>query len=739
MEQITEKNIVCTMCDNYCPLKARLINGELRELVPLEDPKAICFKAHGWKEYIHHPDRVLYPMKNRGRRGEQDWARISWDQALDEIAERLRKIMDQWGAESVAVSSLMGNCSGDHGMIRRLMNLLGTPNFISGLHMCQGNTFQVHRVTFGNSVGEDLDTTDCILLVGHNPHRGNWAGQAAQIDAALRRGAKLIVLDPRRSENAQRADIHLALRYGTDCAMLLGFLRVIVDEKLYDAAFVEHHTYGFERLKERLREYPLSKVAQITGCREEEITAAARLYASAHAATIPWGPISDMQVNSTSAIRCQDILMSICGFVGRSEQIQYPSPDLLSVSELELHERLPREQKDKQLGSDRYPLLSYRGYEAQRRATKELYGIEWLNLLSGFMANPAAVFRAMRTGEPYPVKALLNLGSNALMGYVNQQGIFEGLMRQELIVVFDHWMTPMAQLADYLLPADFFLERPAMINQDDAPGALLQQQVLQPAGQCRSLYALIKGLADRMGLGEEFPWEDDAALLDARVRRGGRTWKDVEHLSFLQPCGDGVDPLKTRFATPTGKIELYSTVLESLGYDPLPYYREPAQTAVSAPALAKEYPLTVFVGLRDKANYLTNLRQLPSLRRIDPYPQAYVHPEDAAQQKIAEQDWIWLETTHGRMLLRARLDPVQPRGTVRVPHGWWIPEWKPGLDTWLSGAMLFNDGLILPDEEWNTDREQGVPNLRGGLLAKIYKADGLENVPPLWKEEQKAQ
>ena len=728
MASMERKHVICNACDNYCPLTAELEDGRLVRLKPCEDPQAICRKAHSWKDYINHPDRIVYPMKNLGRRGEQRWVRISWDQALGEIASALQKLVARYGPETLAVSSLVGNCTGDQGMIRRFMNVLGSPNFISGVHMCAGNTFQVHRATFGTTISEDLDGADCILLVGHNPHKGNWAGQASQIDAALRRGARLIVLDPRRSENAARAHIHLPLRYGTDAAMLLGFLYVILEEKLYDPAFVARYTYGFEQLKERVRAYPLSRVSAITGCRPEEIAAAARMFAAAGAAVIPWGPIPDMQVNSTSAIRCQDILLSICGFVGKCEVLQCPMPNLVSVSELELHEQLSPQQKAKQLGGDQYPLLSYRGYEKLRGPVKRVYGIEWLDLQASFMANPAAVFRAMAEDAPYPVRAFFNLGSNALMGYVNQQRIFNGLMRQELTVVFDHWMTPTAQLADYFLPADYYLERVGMLNDDSAAAAMLQQQVLPPRGECRSLYAVIKGLAQRMGLGAWFPWEDDEALLDYRVQKGGKRWRDVESGVSLEPSGM-VDPLQTGFATPTGKIELYSTVLEELGCDPLPYYREPAQSPVSTPELAREYPLTVFVGLRDQGNYLTNLRQIKNLRAVNPDPEVFLHPLDAQRAGVNNGQWVWIETTHGRMMARSVCDEVQPEGSIRVPHGWWFPEWEGGLETGLSGAMLFNDGLILPDDPWNTDREQGVPNLRGGLLAKVYAVEA-DDMPP---------
>lgn len=716
------KNVICTVCDLNCTLKMEVENNRILSMEGYPDKRVFCPKPLYWDDYVNHPNRVIYPMKNLGKRGEQKWQRISWEQALDEIAEKLKRIIDKYGPESLAVSTMHQNPGDDQGIIRRFMNLLGTPNYLTGVLLCFGNTIQVHRLTFGNGVAEDFSTMDCIMLLGHNPHKNNWVGQAVAIDDAVARGAKMIVLDPRKSENARRADIHLPLRYGTDAAMLLGFIHVIIEEELYDKEFVEKYTYGFEQLRERVREYPLKRVAQITGCREEDIAAAARMYAKAERAIIPWGPIPDMQVNSTSVIRCQDILMTICGHLGKSEPILFPSPDLVTYSEIERYDLLAPEQKAKLLGADKYRVFSYEGYEPFREPAKRVYGIEWLNLASSFMAIPGAVFEAMRGEGPYPVKAFFTLGSNALMGYTNQQGVFDAMMKQELIVDFDNWLTPTGQLADYVLPGDYYLERPAMKNQDHMPGYLCQQQVLKPRGECKNIYFVIKGLADRMGLSEYFPWKDQVEVLDYRLSRGGKTWDEVKGERQVGPSRK-TDVLKTGiFATPTGKIELYSTALEKMGYDPLPYYREPLQTPVSNPQRAEKYPLTVFVGLRDKGNYLTNLRQIPGLRRMSPFPEIYINPADAAKYGAAEGSWVWVETIQGRMLLKVKRDEVQPEGTIRVPHGWWMPELSPGLETGLSGAMFFNDALILPDAGWNSDLEQGVPNLRGGLLARVYPA-----------------
>jgi anaerobic selenocysteine-containing dehydrogenase len=670
----------------------------------------------------------MHPLKNVGKRGEQKWQQISWDEALDEIAVKLQTIIAKYGPETVALSNLSANAGADQGMIRRFMNLLGTPNYITGLAMCLGNTAQIHRTVFGNHIGNMYEKANCIVLVGHNPHRDNWPGEYARLKQALGRGAKLIVLDPRKSNCAEMADIHLPLRYGTDAAMLLGWLNVIINEELYDKEFVKNWTVGFAELAERVQQYPTDKVAEITGCDESLIRQAARMYATAGPSVIPWGAIADMQVNSTSVIRCQDILLSICGYLNKTELLVRPSPDLITASEIEDHAALPVAKQKLQLGTENYPLFTYTGLASLAEPTKRVYGHEYLNVVSSYMAHPPTVFKAMCTGKPYPVKAFFTIGSNPLMGFANQQRIYDGLMNQELVVVFDHLMTPTAQLADYVLPGDSWLERPELKNRDHMPQAAISQQILDAPGECKNQYDLIRGLAVRLGLGQHFPWKTLTEVFDYRLSKLGISWAECEHKAECEhnpvlAASKPFDPFTsgTGLATPSGKVELYSSVLAGLGYDPLPYYKEPAQTPISNPDLAKEYPLTLFAGLREGPFYNTNLRHVDSLRRALPDPLTLLNPQDGLKFGLADGDWVWVETTHGRVKMKTSLDSVQPAGTIRVPHGWWMAELEPGLESGLSGAMVYNDGMILSDDDWNLDREQGLPNLRGGILAKAYK------------------
>ncbi|MCH3949703.1 MAG: molybdopterin-dependent oxidoreductase [Acidaminococcus sp.] len=731
------KHLVCKVCDNDCTLEADLEDGKLIRLRGVPDPSAICSKVRYWNEYIHNPSRIIHPLKNVGsNRGEQKWERISWDQALDEIAQKMMDIKKKYGAESIVFSGTETNQGRQQGMWRRFANVIGTPNWITGQHLCLGNTLQVHRLTYGTHIMENYAKANCILLVGHNPHPNNWAGEYAKLKKARARGAKLIVLDPRPSINARDADIHLRLRFGTDAAMLLGFLNVILNEGLYDKAFVEKYCYGFDELKKRADEYPLERVAEITECKAEDIAKAARMYATEGPSIIPWGPIPDMQVNSTSLIRLQDILMSVCGYLNKSEILSHYDPDIEPVSNIERYDLLSPEQQSKLLGTEEYPLFSYKGYEPFKEPNKRVYGLEYYNLLASFMANPPATFRAMRTGKPYPIKALFNSGTNTLMSYCNQNGIYEGLMNLDLIVVFDHWMTPTAQLADYVLPSDYYLERIGFRQLDHTPSAITQQQVLKPVGEVKHQYFVIKGLADRMGLGKYFPWKDFEEVIDWRIRKTGKTFKEISKQHVIPPSRT-IDPLATEngFATPTGKIELYSTALKWLGYDPLPYYREPEQSQRATGPIKKEYPLEVFVGIRDGFNYLTNLRQIPSLRKKQPWPEVFLHPDDVAKYGLKNHQWIWVESVAGRLKAMVKSDPGEPVGTIRVPHGWWFPELPGGPETAFSGAMECNDGLIIPDDDWNLDREQGVVGLRGGFLAKVYPADPPAHFKPEGPDE----
>ncbi|MBI2736673.1 MAG: molybdopterin-dependent oxidoreductase [Rhodospirillales bacterium] len=701
-------NVVCSTCDNFCPVSARIEDGRVVKVSARKDPflkDVICMKGAYAPKSFAHPDRLMHPLRRTGGRGSGQFERVSWDEALDDIAARLREVIDQYGPEAFAVATSHWNTTTDSGLCRRFMNLLGSPNYISGVAYCMGNTAAVNRTVYGWFPGPfgGILNSKCIVLFGHNPRRHSWTAEYKMIRVAQSRGAKLIMLDPRKSENAEMADLWLPLRAGTDAAMCLGWLNVIIREELYDKDIVRDWSSGFDQLAARVAEYPLERVAQITGVDPELIAAAARMYANTKPAIIPWSPITDQQVSSTSAIRLHAMLRALTGNVDvvGGEMLNGFSNRVIPDTDIEDHDRLSPDQRAKQLGSDEYPIFTYRGLEPYREATRRVWGRDWANLIGGqYMANPTSTFRAMATGRPYPVKAFFSLGNNTLMGFANMQQIYRGLMNQDLVVVHEHMMTPTAQLADYVLPGDAWLERPSMMGG-------VSPKAMEPPGECRGVFSIWTGLAHRMGLGNHFPWATLEELFDYRLQPGGLTWNDAVQAGAIpreQP--EERKYLKTGFATPSGKVEFYSQALANLGFDPLPYYREAAP-------LSEEYPLSLFVGVRDDQYFQTGQRHVPELRNRVPDPTAFMSPRTAEAQCLKAGDWLRVATSHGRMFARLEIRQQMPDGLVRVPHGWWKPESAKGGAN-LSGAWAFSDAQLSDDSDPNlVDTEQGVPHLKG--------------------------
>ena len=714
------KYSVCTICDIGCQLRTEVEDGRVKRVIAHDNPMLaanICYKGVAAPEIHNHAERLTVPLKRVGERGEDKWQEISYEQAMDEIAERLQKVVDDYGPEAVAVSTSGWNTQTTHSMDRRFMNALGTPNYLSGVSLCAGNTAAVNKLTYGWFVGADIMNSKCIVLFGHNPRKHSWTPIYNALNVARDNGAKVIVLDPRVSDQAETADLHLRLRAGTDAAMCLGWLNVIIDEKLYDADFVRDWTVGFDELCERVREYPLERVAEITGVDAQEIAAAARMYATAESACIPWTPITDMQISSTSAIRLHSILRALTGNldVRGGELLGGFNPNYVPESKLGMHELLSDKQRAKQLGSDLHPAYTYRAQDMLADATEKVWGYRYADIVMGcYMANPSATFRAMVTGDPYPVKAFFTLGNNTLLSYPNQHQIYKGLMNQDLIVAHEIFMTPTAMLADYILPGDVFSERNHIADSWSwRTGLTLSQKAVEPPENCTSTFQFWRDLAHRMGFGNHVPWNSLEEVLDYRLEPSGMTFDEFESKHFMY-----AEPPKYKkyeeigFATPSGKVELKSSVLDELGFDPLPYYRE-------GPAISDEYPYYVFTGVREDAFFQTGQRQIESLRDRMPTPKVFMHPTDAAREGIEDGDWIRLETDTGQVVAKASVQSSMKEGHLRVPHGWWYPEMRGKAD--LAGAFISSDAVLCPDDPEFLDHEQGIPHFKGfpGRVVKM--------------------
>jgi anaerobic selenocysteine-containing dehydrogenase len=783
---VEKKLVVCSMCDLACTLEAHIEDGRLEKLRGFAEhpltPDVFCVKPAHAKDWYYNDDRLLYPLKREGERGAGKWIRISWDQAMDEIAHRLSEVVERHGPESFACSTSEYNTQVASGTTRRFMNLLGSPNYISGVSLCMGNTAAVASMTCGGYPFSDYEQTRCVVYFGHNPRPDVWAGEYQRLRAALGRGAKLIVLDPRKSHCAKMAHIHLPLRAGTDAAMSLGWLQVIIEEELYDKEFVSRWCVGFEELERRVGEYPLQRVEAITGVPASLIREAARMYATNSPGVIPWTCITDQQKNSTSALRCQTILRALTGSlnVPGGDVLLAPNPMVVSESELEMHEALPQDKKDLQLGAEKYPVMTYRGQQALNEPRRRVWGLPYFNLMKGqYMAHPPTLFRAMREGTPYAVKAFFSIANNTLMCYTNQKGIYEGLKELDLFVVNDQFMTPTAQLADYVLPGDNFLERPVLYNASEWINLYFAApKALEPPGECRDVYHFWRELALRMGMEEHFPWKNLEELYDFRVKGTGLTWEELSENLFVVPSPPPwaapvfpktlralsragllpkVTPVflammslqrrtrerleqagmmrmavlfrdrmtfkpypheKLGFATPSGKVELYSSVLEDLGHDPLPYWSDINPPRETADSSEDEYPLQLFIGLREDEYFHSTGRHVDKLRKRNPEPLAFLNTDTARKSDIENGSWIYVETSWGRVKMKAKLSEDMHPDLVRVPHGWWKPEMPKG-DPELSGAWDYSDGVLLDDDPAHLDPEQGLPDLRGGRRCRV--------------------
>ena len=352
---------------------------------------------------------------------------------------------------------------------------------------------------------------------------------------------------------------------------------------------------------------------------------------------------------------------------------------------------------------------------------ERVHGRPWIDQVMGcHMANPSEVFRAMADGDPYPIKAFIALGNNALLSYPNQHQILRGLRNQDLIVAHEIFMTPTAMLADYVLPGDVFTERNHIADGWGWSGRLsLQQAVVEPPAQASSTFRFWTDLAHAMGFGEHFPWGSLEEVLDHRLEPSGRTWRDFESQYLVDA---GVPRFRkyrtTGFATPSGKVELSSSILAELGFDPLPYHRP-------APAPTADYPYAVFSGVREDPFFQTGQRNIGVLRRRMPAPHLYVHPADAERDGLVDGGWARLETAHGHVTAKISVQDTIRQGHVRVPHGWWYPETRGSLD--LAGAFVSSDAVLTVDTDDLLDHEQGIPHFKGypGRVVPCDPPDGM--------------
>ncbi|HEX5846809.1 MAG TPA: molybdopterin-dependent oxidoreductase, partial [Rhodoplanes sp.] len=424
---------VCRSCHGGCGVLLHVEDGRLVKVEgdrdsPLNHGR-LCPIGTVTVDLVYHPDRLKHPLRREGPRGSGRWRRISWDEALDRIAERLDQIRNEFGPEAIA----LGTGTGRHQIrwVSRFGHALGTPNWCEpGFAQCFHPRVNTCILTFGDFPVSDFTggaPPACMLFWGHNPLNSGPDGETRfNVREALDHNPKIIVVDPRATELARRAEVWLQLRPGTDDALALAMLNVIIGEQLYDAPFVTRWTHGFDALAKHVRGFTPEWAEPITWVSADAIRAAARLFARTKPAMMEWGCAIEHTPNCIQTVRAISLLPVLTGNVdvpggwvfGMHGIGRFPS----------LIEHLTPEASAKRLGADRFKLLGGEGADLPA-------------------AHIPTLLQAMREGKPYPVKAFLVFGNNTLTTYANSSLVYESLMQLDFMVCADLFMTPTAELA----------------------------------------------------------------------------------------------------------------------------------------------------------------------------------------------------------------------------------------------------------------------------------------------------
>ena len=650
---MTKETIIsdCMLCVWDCGIKAHLEDGRLVKVEGLpEHPVSegyICKRGEALPDYAYSPTRLKNPMMKKDGK----WHNVSWDEALDFCAEKLTAIKDKYGPEALAV--FCGSVGVENielaTFAKRFTNAFGSPNLLSVENICYRTRILARQTVFGRYPLDDPKESKCIVLWGHNPD-----GAKGMIGDLIRKkleesGFQLIVIDPREiplSENA----FNLRIRPGTDAALGLAMLNVIINEDLYDKEFVEKYAIGFEELVKHVEEYTPEWAEGVTTIPTADIKTAARIFARTSPACIIQGVNTlDQHRNGFQNSRLLSILMTVTG------NINVPG-GWVTIPRIPLG-NMNINVEQEALGSDEFPVF------CKLWGRKAAFGI-------------ATMFpQAVMEGKPYPIKASVVAAANPVVSFPASHLYKEAFENLDFLAVIDPFMSETAELADVVLPACTFLEKGGISYVYGVvfgePYAMIHKKVIEPLGDSWPDWKIWTEIARRMGMEDQFPWNSDDEVVDALLEPGefadkiksnplGAYYGEKQY-NFQE---------KNKLKTPSGKIEIYSQSLKDYGFDPIPVYMEPALSPVSTPELLKEYPLMLTSGARCQEYSHTMLRDIPVLRNDNPEPLAQIHPATAEKYGLKDYDLARIVTRNGSIKLRVHTSEGIIPDLVSVPHGW---------------------------------------------------------------------
>jgi cysteine desulfurase NifS len=682
-QQPNQKQAICGICSAGCWVKVTYdAEGKIESVVPDDSSPLgmICRLGELSREIVYSKDRLLYPMRRRGPKGTYEFERISWDEAYETIVAKLHTIKAESGPEATAIYTGSGSfelalCDMFQpagvavSSASSVLFPFGSPNTLGVGALCYVSFAMIApHVTMGGmaiNMFSDIENAQLIVIWGKNPAAHCPPYDFIRIQEAHKRGARIVVIDPRKTTMATYANAEwIPIRPGTDGALALGMCNVLIEEELYDEAFVEKWTVGFDDFSQYVQHYRPEVVEGITGVPAETVQSLARRIAKTDGAAPVMYSGLEYSDGAVQAIRATMVLWALAG------QLDVPGGRCFGMPQnkfpINREGHIPNPDVRKAAGHNRFPI--YTQYRGEFHA----------NIL------PEAVLDK----RPYPIRLLISLGASIITSWPQSAIWRKTLEALDFLVCIDRQLTADAAYADIVLPATTYYEIESYMVYDSI--FRIRERVIDPVGEARNDFFILAELARRLGYGHLYPQTEEELLTHA-LKGSGFTPEKVHAAGGIVQIPPVMMEYKKwekgllrkdgqpGFETPTGKFEIASTILEEHGYEPLPVYTEPAEGPRSQPELAKAFPLVFNSGARSNVDLHTLHKIIPSLSRERPVPTVMMNTADAKKRGIANGDLVHIRTKRGIVDMYAVVTDDLVQGAVEAsgmgggpfgPHEW---------------------------------------------------------------------
>ncbi len=712
------RKALCGICPAGCWVEVRTREGKLVDIRADPDHALgmICRRGEHAPEIVHSEHRLHHPLRRRGQKGTFEFEPLSWDDAYDLMAERLSAIKRESGAEATAVYTGRGafemslcDMFQPRGVaVSSASNVLfpfGSPNTMGVGALCYVSFAMIApHVTLGRmlvNMFTDMENAELLLVWGANPATDSPPLDMARLEAAAARGADVVVIDPRRTETVERTGATwIPIRPGTDGALALGMIHVLLAEDLHDDAFARRWCHGFADLASYVQHFPPESVEAVTGVPAEQVRGLARRLAGAAGACPVMYTGLEYSNSGIQAIRAVLTLFALAGQLDVPGGIGLAMPD--SHFPVNRSCNQPNPDPSRAAARERFPL--YTRYRDESHA--------------------AGLVDAVLRGDPYPIRGLILHGGSILTSWPQTPVWRDTLAGLDFLVTIDRQLTADAAWADLVLPATTMFEIDSYMVY--GPLFRLREKVIEPVGEARNDYLIMAGLADRLGYGHLFPQSEEAmirqaldgsgfALEDVRAA-GGWVKRPSSMMAYRKWEKGGLRPDgEPGFDTPTGLFEIHSTILEDYAYEPLPRYTEPREGPLAAPEVARDYPLVFNSGARPQTDFRSQHHGIEGLLRDAPEPTVEMHHRDAALRGIAHGDLVEVRTPRGAVPFRAVVTDSIVEGAVEVSQGGGTPV---GPEPWRTRNVN-----LLTDHA-NVDEISGFPVYKALLCEVVKLEDG---------------